>query len=71
MHTIFWLENVRRRDHLEDLGVDGRIILEWILGNGMGNCRLDLSGLGLGPVTCSCEPGNELSVSIKGRKFCD
>jgi hypothetical protein len=25
------LENTRGRDHLEDLGVDGRIILEWIL----------------------------------------
>jgi hypothetical protein len=22
----------KRRDHSEDLGVDGRIILEWILG---------------------------------------
>jgi hypothetical protein len=27
MHTIFWLEN-----EYEYLGVDGRIILEWILG---------------------------------------
>jgi hypothetical protein len=27
-----WLENLKGRDHLEDLGVDGRIILEWILG---------------------------------------
>jgi hypothetical protein len=29
---IFWLENLKGRDHLEDLCVDGRIILEWILG---------------------------------------
>jgi hypothetical protein len=28
MHTIFWLENLKGRDHLEDLGVGGRIILE-------------------------------------------
>jgi hypothetical protein len=27
-----WLENVKRRDHLEDLGIDERIILECILG---------------------------------------
>jgi hypothetical protein len=26
-----WLENLEGRDHLEDLGVDGKIILEWIL----------------------------------------
>jgi hypothetical protein len=32
MHTIFWLENLKGRDHLEDLGIDERIILEWILG---------------------------------------
>jgi hypothetical protein len=31
MHTIFWLENLKRRDHLEELGVDGKIMLEWIL----------------------------------------
>jgi len=28
----FWLENLKERDHAEDLGVDGRIILDWILG---------------------------------------
>jgi hypothetical protein len=27
----FWLENLKGRDHSEDLGVDGKI-LEWILG---------------------------------------
>jgi hypothetical protein len=26
------VKNVKRRDNSEDLGVDGRIILEWILG---------------------------------------
>jgi hypothetical protein len=32
MHTIFWLENLKGRDHSEDLGIDGSVILEWILG---------------------------------------
>jgi hypothetical protein len=31
MHTGFWWENLRETDHLEDQGVDGRIILSWIL----------------------------------------
>jgi hypothetical protein len=26
-----WLGNLKARDHLEDLGRDGKIILEWIL----------------------------------------
>jgi hypothetical protein len=32
MHTRFWLKNLKGRDCLEDLGVDRKIILEWILG---------------------------------------
>jgi hypothetical protein len=31
MCTKFWLENLKGKDCLEDPGVDGRIILEWIL----------------------------------------
>jgi hypothetical protein len=32
MHTKFWLENLKERDHLEDLGTDREIILErnWV-----------------------------------------
>ena len=30
MHTEFWWGNLRKRHLLEDLGVDGRIILNWI-----------------------------------------
>ena len=29
-YTGFWWGNLRGRDHLEDPGVDGRIILRWI-----------------------------------------
>jgi len=24
MHTLFWMENLKGRDHLEELGVDGK-----------------------------------------------
>jgi hypothetical protein len=30
MHTGFWWEDLREGDHLEDTGIDGRIILKWI-----------------------------------------
>jgi hypothetical protein len=32
MLTRFWTENLKGRDHAKDLRVDGRIILEWVLG---------------------------------------
>jgi hypothetical protein len=31
MCTKFWLESLKEIDHSENLGVDGRIILKWIL----------------------------------------
>jgi hypothetical protein len=31
-NTKFWSENLKKRDNSEDLGVDEKIILEWILG---------------------------------------
>jgi hypothetical protein len=29
-YTGFWCGDLREKGHLEDLGADGRIILEWI-----------------------------------------
>ena len=34
MYTEFWWGTLRVRDHLEDPGIDGRIILRWIFGKG-------------------------------------
>ena len=31
VHIVFWWGDVRGRNHLEDLGVDGRTILKLIL----------------------------------------
>jgi hypothetical protein len=36
VRTGLWWGDLRKRDHLADLGVDGRIILKWIFKNGMG-----------------------------------
>ena len=30
VHTGFWWDNLRERDHLEDLDVDGRLIFKWM-----------------------------------------
>jgi hypothetical protein len=32
MHTVFWSENLKGGDQLVDLDLDGKIILELILG---------------------------------------
>jgi hypothetical protein len=31
VHAGFWWGDLRERDYFEDLDVDGRIVLEWIL----------------------------------------
>jgi hypothetical protein len=43
MHTKFWSENVKGRDESEELGVDGELILELILG------KLELYRLHMAP----------------------
>ena len=45
VHTILW-GNQRERDHLENPGLDGRIILRWISGSGMWGYGLDWTGSG-------------------------
>jgi hypothetical protein len=31
VHTKFLSENLKERDHSEDLGIEGNTVLEWIL----------------------------------------
>jgi hypothetical protein len=62
MHTELWSGNLRGRDHSEDLGIDGRMILKWIL-----NKLVWFGFIWLGIWTsgdCS-HHGNEPSGSVK------
>ena len=71
MRIGYWVGDLIERDHLEDLGVDGRITLKWIFRNWMEGCRMDLSGLGQEQVAGCCEGGDEFSASVKCREFRD
>ena len=68
MHKGFWWGNMRERDHLEDPGVDRRIILRWIFRKWEGFVGTGWSGLRIGR---GGGHGNELSGSIKCREFLD
>jgi hypothetical protein len=65
------LENLKGRDHSEDLGSDGKITLEWFSGHRMERCKLDAFCSGWGPGGGSCEHGNEPSGSVKGGELLD
>jgi hypothetical protein len=70
VHNGFWWGDLKSRDHLEDLSVDGGIILKfikkWDEGHG-----LDWYGSGQGHVAGVYECGNELPHSIKCGVFLD
>ena len=63
VYTVFWCRNLRKRDDLEDPGVDGRIILRLIF------TKCDGTWTGLiwliteRQVAGICECGNEASGS--------
>ena len=31
MLAVFWLENLKERDYYDELDIDGRVLLKWIL----------------------------------------
>jgi hypothetical protein len=46
VHTGFWWGDLRKGDHLEDSGIDGRIILKYIFQRLKGECGLHCSDSG-------------------------
>ena len=64
MYAAFWCEKLRERDHLEDPGVDWRILLRWVFRKWDRAHGLDLSG-SQGSDGGTCECGNEPSGYIK------
>lgn len=56
--------------YLEDVNVDGRILLKWIL-NRAGRYELDQSSSGQGQVAHSCEMSCESSVLLKDEELLD
>ena len=71
MYTGVWWGNLREGDHVEDPGIDGRILLRWIFKKWDVRTGLDRSGSGQGQVAGICECGNESSCSIKRGEFLD
>jgi len=65
--TYFYI----RRENAEDLGVDGKIILYWIIGKWDGKMWTGFTLLITGTSGGSCEHGNETSGFIKGEEFLD
>ena len=60
---------MREGAHLEDPGIDGRIISIWIFRTWDGGHGLDSSGSGEGQMATTCKCSNEPLGSIKCREF--
>jgi hypothetical protein len=66
---VYLSENLKRRDNSEDLGVGGRILLEWTLEKYGGNLWTGCTSLRTDPVAVFCEHGTEHSYSVIGGVF--
>jgi len=66
-----WWGNLRDTDHLEDPGVDGKVILRWIFRKWDVGVWTESSCLRIGTGGGTCECGNEPLGSIKCGEFLD
>jgi len=64
MSADFFWGRLKERQHFEDLGVDGTIILQWIGRRGLGSY-----GSGQGQMAGCCEHDDEPSGSINAGNF--
>jgi hypothetical protein len=71
VHTRFWWGDLREREHLEDLGIVGRMTLKWIFKKRKGKNGLDCPGSGKKHVVGTCECSNKPLGSIRCKEFLD
>jgi hypothetical protein len=60
MHTRFWYVDLKEGENLEDLVIDGRIILKWVLKKQVGKSHNKLC--------CCCEYTKKCKAREKVRK---
>jgi hypothetical protein len=58
VHTGLWWGNLRERNHLEDRGIDGKVIIRWIFRKWGGWAWTGLMWLRIGTGAGTCERGN-------------
>jgi hypothetical protein len=68
VHTEVWWGDLAGKDQLEDLGIDGKIILKLICKR-YGEAWIGLIWLMIGQVMGDCECGNKPMDSIKRGEF--